>query len=134
MTGPAFVPEVPLNPPAAAPAPAAVPAAAPAPVPAAAPARVLVVDDEQDVRELLTETFRLAGFAVTAVGTGVAALNTAYAETPDLVVLDVRLPDFDGADVARILRDAGREVPVVLLPKPFSLENVVTRVREILAA
>ncbi|QFZ75589.1 response regulator [Streptomyces fagopyri] len=124
MTGPTFRPEVPPNPPVPVPVPAAVPA----------PARVLVVDDEQDVRELLTETFRLAGFAVTAVGTGVAALNTAYAETPDLVVLDVRLPDFDGADVARILRDAGREVPVVLLPKPFSLENVVTRVREILAA
>ncbi|MFE4550699.1 response regulator transcription factor [Streptomyces sp. NPDC056785] len=124
MTGPASFPEVPPNPPA------------PAPVsgPGSAPARVLVVDDEQDVRELLTETFRLAGFDVTAVGTGVAALNTAYAETPDLVVLDVRLPDFDGADVARILRDAGREVPVVLLPKPFSLENVVTRVREMLAA
>ncbi|MET8284619.1 MULTISPECIES: response regulator transcription factor [Streptomyces] len=132
MTGPTFVPEVPPNPPV--PAPAAAPAPVPAPVPAAAPARVLVVDDEQDVRELLTETFRLAGFAVTAVGTGVAALNTAYAETPDLVVLDVRLPDFDGADVARLLRDGGREVPVVLLPKPFSLENVVTRVREILAA
>ncbi|MFF2998588.1 response regulator transcription factor [Streptomyces sp. NPDC057950] len=134
MTGPALVPEVPPNPAAPVSARAVAPAPVPAPVPAAAPARVLVVDDEQDVRELLTETFRLAGFAVTAVGTGVAALNTAYADTPDLVVLDVRLPDFDGADVARILRDAGREVPVVLLPKPFSLENVVTRVREILAA
>ncbi|MFE3270528.1 response regulator transcription factor [Streptomyces sp. NPDC059215] len=128
MTGPASFPEVPPNPPA--PGPAPVSGSGPGP----APARVLVVDDEQDVRELLTETFRLAGFDVTAVGTGVAALNTAYAETPDLVVLDVRLPDFDGADVARILRDAGREVPVVLLPKPFSLENVVTRVREMLAA
>ncbi|MFJ4927894.1 response regulator transcription factor [Streptomyces sp. NPDC088736] len=128
MTGPASFPEVPPNPPAPGPAPVSGSGSGPA------PARVLVVDDEQDVRELLTETFRLAGFDVTAVGTGVAALNTAYAETPDLVVLDVRLPDFDGADVARILRDAGREVPVVLLPKPFSLENVVTRVREMLAA
>lgn len=97
-------------------------------------AKVLVVLAEPDVCELLSATFRLAGFDVTAVGTGVAALNTAYAEPPDLVVLGVRLPDLDGAQVARILREGGREVPVVHLPRPFSLENVVTRVREILAA
>jgi two-component system OmpR family response regulator len=104
----------------------------PTSIPAAA--KVLVVDDEPDVRELLAETFRLAGFDVTAVGSGVAALNTAYAATPDLVVLDVRLPDFDSLEVARILRGAGYDVPVVFLPKPFSLENIVTRVRKILAA
>jgi two-component system OmpR family response regulator len=96
-------------------------------------AKVLVVDDEPGVRELLSTTFRLAGFDVTAVSSGVAALNTAYAEPPDLVVLDEGLPDLDGAQVARILRADGRDVPVVFLPKHFSLENVVTRVRQILA-
>ncbi|MCX5558749.1 response regulator transcription factor [Streptomyces sp. NBC_00038] len=100
--------------------------------PGAPSAKVLVVDDEHAVRELLAETFRLAGFDVTAVASGVAALNTAYAEPPDLVVLDIRLPDFDSLEVARILRDDGRDVPVVFLPKPFVLENIVTRVRQIL--
>ncbi|MFD4524933.1 response regulator transcription factor [Streptomyces sp. NPDC058470] len=100
--------------------------------PSAPSSKVLVVDDEYGVREQLTETFRLAGFDVTAVASGVAALNTAYAEPPDLVVLDVRLPDFDSLEVARILRDDGHDVPVVFLPKPFVLENIVTRVRQIL--
>ena len=92
------------------------------------------MDDEPDVRELLAETFRLAGFEVTTVSSGVAALNTAYAESPDLVVLDVRLPDFDSLEVARILRDDGHDIPVVFLPKPFSLEKIVMRVRQILAS
>ncbi|MFD3929881.1 response regulator transcription factor [Streptomyces sp. NPDC058614] len=102
--------------------------------PGAPSAKVLVVDDEHAVRELLAETFRLAGFDVTAVASGVAALNTAYAEPPDLVVLDIRLPDFDSLEVARILREDGHDVPVVFLPKPFVLENIVTRVRQILTA
>jgi two-component system OmpR family response regulator len=97
-------------------------------------ASVLVVDDEPAVRELLAQTFSLAGFEVTTVASGVAALNTVYDHAPDVVVLDVRLPDFDSLQVARILREDGHDVPVVFLPKPFNLENVVTRVRQILGS
>ncbi|NGO14591.1 response regulator transcription factor [Streptomyces sp. HC44] len=114
---------------------------------------MLVVDDEPNIRDLLSETFRLVGFDVTAAGTGVEALNAAHTAPPDLVVLDVMLPDLDGYEVARILRRDGRETPVLFLTardtvrdrveglsaggddyvtKPFSLEEVVLRVRAIL--
>ncbi|WP_051745637.1 response regulator transcription factor [Streptomyces yerevanensis] len=120
---------------------------------AEASARLLVVDDEPNIRDLLSETFRLVGFDVTAAGTGVEALNAAHAAPPDLVVLDVMLPDLDGYEVARILRRDGCETPVLFLTardtvrdrveglsaggddyvtKPFSLEEVVLRVRAIL--
>ncbi|KPI10186.1 response regulator receiver protein [Actinobacteria bacterium OK074] len=97
-------------------------------------ARVLVVEDEAGERELLVETFRLAGYDVAAAGSGVAALNAVYARPPDVVVLDQRLPDFDGREVARILHQDGPGVPVVYLPRPLRLENVVTDVRRILGA
>ncbi|MET7699989.1 MULTISPECIES: response regulator transcription factor [unclassified Streptomyces] len=97
-------------------------------------ASVLVVDDEPAVRELLAQTFGLAGFEVITVAGGVAALNTVYSRAPDVVVLDMRLPDLDSRQVVRILREDGHDVPVVLLPKPFDLENVVTRVRQILGS
>ncbi|WP_049567752.1 response regulator transcription factor [Streptomyces sp. SBT349] len=121
---------------------------------ASAPAAtLLVVDDEPNIRDLLAQMFRLTGFAVRCAGSGVEALNAVRARAPDLIVLDVMLPDLDGFEVARTLRRDGCRVPVLFLTarddvtdrirglsvggddyvtKPFSLEEVVLRVRAIL--
>jgi len=116
-------------------------------------ARLLVVDDEPSIRDLLTASLRFAGFEVFSAGDGAEALKLAEAHRPDLVVLDVMLPDLDGFTVTRKLRERGREVPVLFLTardetadkvqgltvggddyvtKPFSLEEVVARIRAVL--
>ncbi|MFC0098878.1 response regulator transcription factor [Micromonospora marina] len=115
--------------------------------------RVLVVDDEENIRALLSATLRLVEFDVRVAGGGHEALTMAEEFDPDLVVLDVMLPDLDGFQVARRLRGAGAGVPVLFLTargtvedrisgltvgaddyvtKPFSLEEVVLRIRAIL--
>ena len=121
------------------------------------PARVLVVDDEASIRALLSATLRLTGFEVRVASGGQEALSAAAEFTPDLVVLDVMMPDLDGFAVAQGLRAAGQNsgqpVPVLFLTardsvedrisgltvgaddyvaKPFSLEEVVLRIRAIL--
>jgi two-component system OmpR family response regulator len=116
-------------------------------------ARLLVVDDEPNIRALLTATLRLVGYEVRAAAGGAEALTVADEYPPDLAVLDVLLPDFDGIEVARKLRADGRTLPVLFLtardpaldrisgltalgddwvPKPFSLEEIVARVRAML--
>ena len=116
-------------------------------------ARLLVVDDEPSIRELLTASLRFAGFEVYPAEDGAEALKLAEQHRPDLVVLDVMLPDLDGFTVTRKLRERGREMPVVFLTardetmdkvqgltvggddyvtKPFSLEEVVARIRAVL--
>jgi len=116
-------------------------------------ARLLVVDDEPSIRELLTASLRFAGFEVYGAADGSEALKMAEQHRPDLVVLDVMLPDFDGFAVTRKLRERGREMPVLFLTardetadkvtgltvggddyvtKPFSLEEVVARIRAVL--
>jgi two-component system, OmpR family, response regulator len=65
---------------------------------------LLVVDDEPSLRELLAATLRFVGFRVTSAATGAEAVAAAVAEPPDLVLLDVMLPDLDGFEVARRLR------------------------------
>ncbi|AZM49655.1 DNA-binding response regulator [Streptomyces sp. WAC 06738] len=118
-----------------------------------APATVLVVDDEENIRDLLSQTLRLVGFDVRTAASGFEALTAAEAKAPGLVVLDVMLPDIDGFEVARRLRAGGGKVPVLFLTardtvadrvagltaggddyvaKPFSLEEVVLRIRAIL--
>ncbi len=115
--------------------------------------RVLVVDDEPNICALLAATLRLIDFDVRSAANGTQALSIAAEFEPDLVVLDVMLPDLDGFQVAQRLRDAGRPVPVLFLTardsvedrisgltvggddyvtKPFSLEEVVLRIRAIL--
>ena len=117
------------------------------------PARVLVVDDEPNISALLSATLRLVAFEVRVVDSGHRALVAVEEFEPDLVVLDVMLPDLDGFDVARRLRANGSRVPVLFLTardavedrisglsagaddyvtKPFSLEEVVLRIRAIL--
>jgi two-component system OmpR family response regulator len=114
---------------------------------------VLVVDDEANICALLSATLRLVEFDVRVAHSGQQALVTAEEFQPDLVVLDVMLPDLDGFEVARRLRGGGPGVPVLFLTarhsvedrvtgltvggddyvaKPFSLEEVVLRIRAIL--
>ena len=115
--------------------------------------RVLVVDDEPMLGELLSTALRYEGWHVESVLTGRAAVKTAASLDPDVVVLDVMLPDMSGFDVLRRLRDARPRVPVLFLTardavedriagltaggddyvtKPFSLEEVVARLRALL--
>ena len=116
-------------------------------------ARLLVVEDEPNIRELLSTSLRFAGFEVHTAGDGATALKLAETTRPDLLVLDVMLPDMDGFAVTRRLRDQGRRMPVVFLTarddtqdkvtgltvggddyvtKPFSLDEVVARIRAVL--
>ncbi|GHS90008.1 response regulator transcription factor [Cellulomonas hominis] len=116
-------------------------------------ARLLVVDDEPNIRELLATSLRFAGFEVHSAADGASALRLARQVEPDLVVLDVMLPDMDGFTVTRRLREKGQHVPVLFLTarddtadkvtgltvggddyvtKPFSLEEVVARIRAVL--
>jgi two-component system, OmpR family, response regulator len=115
--------------------------------------QVLVVDDEPNIRELVQVALKFHGCAVSTAGSGREALRQAEASRPDLIVLDVMLPDLDGFEVCRRLRAAGNEVPVIFLTardtssdtvtglaiggddyvtKPFSVEALVARVRAVL--
>ena len=116
-------------------------------------ARLVVVDDEPNIRELLSTSLRFAGFEVFAAADGMSALTLIRDTEPDLVVLDVMLPDMDGFTVTRRLREKGQHMPVLFLTarddtqdkitgltvggddyvtKPFSLEEVVARIRAVL--
>ncbi|MFC7384954.1 response regulator transcription factor [Sphaerisporangium rhizosphaerae] len=117
------------------------------------PVRVLVVDDEPDLAEVLTAVLRYEGWEVRAAGDGAAAVATAREFQPDAVVLDVMLPDIDGLTVLRRLRADSPHVCVLFLTakdavedriagitaggddyvtKPFSLEEVLARLRGLL--
>ena len=112
--------------------------------------RVLVVDDEPTLAELLSMALRYEGWDVRSAGDGQTAVRTARDFRPDAVVLDMMLPDFDGLEVLRRLRGEAPNVPVLFLTakdsvedritgltaggddyvtKPFSLEEVVARLR-----
>ncbi|MCT9933274.1 response regulator transcription factor [Planotetraspora sp. A-T 1434] len=114
--------------------------------------QLLVVDDEVNIRELLSASLRYAGFHVVTASDGQEALEVAERMRPDLIVLDVMLPDMDGIAVTDRLRAAGHRIPVLFLTardsiedkidglshgddyvtKPFSLEEVLTRIRTVL--
>jgi two-component system OmpR family response regulator len=115
--------------------------------------QVLVVDDEPNIRELVQVALKFHGCSVATAATGRDALRQAEAAPPDLIVLDVMLPDMDGFEVCRRLRAGGNEVPVIFLTardtssdtvtglaiggddyvtKPFSVEALVARVRAVL--
>ena len=76
--------------------------------------RILVVEDEMQIARTLRDYLEVAGFDVTVVGDGSAALASARGDRPDLVVLDLGLPGMDGLDVARELRRTST-VPIVML-------------------
>jgi two-component system OmpR family response regulator len=131
------------------------------PAPRSESYHLLVVDDEPTLRELLADTLRFSGFTVTSVATAAEAVAAALRDPPDLVVLDVMLPDEDGFEVVRQLRRQPRPVtdgrvwpvPVVFLTardgtadkvsglsaggddyvtKPFDLEELIARIRAVL--
>jgi two-component system, OmpR family, response regulator len=89
------------------------------------PVRVLVVDDEPSLAELLSSVLRYEGWSVRTAGDGAEAVRTGREFRPDAVVLDIMLPDFDGIEVMRRLRDD-------YVTKPFSLEEVLARLRGLL--
>ncbi|NCT90785.1 response regulator transcription factor [Cellulomonas sp. APG4] len=115
--------------------------------------RALVVDDEPSLGELLSTVLRYEGWDVEAVTAGQPAIRSARATRPDVVVLDVMLPDMSGLEVLRRIRAVHPDVPVLFLTardavedrvagltaggddyvtKPFSLEEVVARLRALL--
>ena len=116
-------------------------------------ATIVVVDDEPAIRDLLATSLKFSGFAVEMAATGSQAIETIEKIKPDLIVLDVMLPDIDGFTVTRRIRQAGINAPILFLTarddsqdkimglsvggddyvtKPFSLEEVVARIRAIL--
>jgi DNA-binding response OmpR family regulator len=90
---------------------------------------LLVVDDEPGITELLSTTLDLAGYRVSAARTGRDALAAVEAVRPDLVILDVMLPDMDGFTVCRKLAERGHPPPVLFLTARGSLEDTVTGLR-----
>lgn len=87
--------------------------------------RVLVVDDEQPIRELVALALRYEGFEVEAAASGAQALTAVNRRSPDLVILDVMLPDINGFEVATRLRAARHSVPVVFLTARDSVDDKV---------
>lgn len=115
--------------------------------------QVLVIDDEPNIRELVQAALRFHGFDVSTAGTGSEGFSLARTRKPDLILLDVLLPDVSGFDVCRRLRESGDDVPVIYLTardtpsdtvtglslggddyvtKPFSVEALIARVRALL--
>src|SRR5271166_5974304 len=118
--------------------------------------RILVVDDEPEAVELVEFNLKQAGYAVVTAADGAEALKKARAQTPDLIVLDVMLPEMDGFEICKTLRleAATARVPIVMLTakaaeidrvlglelgaddyltKPFSPRELLLRVKKIIA-
>ena len=117
------------------------------------PINVLVVDDEAVLAEMVSMALRYEGWTISTAGDGSSAIAAARAQRPDVVVLDVMLPDMSGLDVLHKLREENPQLPVLLLTakdavedriagltaggddyvtKPFSIEEVVLRLRALL--
>jgi two-component system OmpR family response regulator len=115
--------------------------------------RVLVVDDDANIADVLSMALRYEGFSVETAGSGKAAVKAASDFRPHLIVLDVMLPDFDGFEVAKRLAERRAEIPILFLTardttedkvrgltiggddyvtKPFSIEEILARIRTIL--
>ena len=88
------------------------------------PARVLIVEDDEDIAQVLQRSLRLEGYETRIAADGEAALGAASDFVPDLVVLDLGLPKLDGMDVARRLRSAD-DVPILMLTARDALESRV---------
>src|SRR2546430_781219 len=116
-------------------------------------ARLLVVEDEPNILELLSASLRYAGFDVVTAAAGNEAVQAAQRHRPDLIVLDVMLPDMDGFEVLHRVRGGGARTPVLFLTardatedkirgltlggddyvtKPFSLGEVIARIQAVL--
>ena len=116
--------------------------------------RVLIVDDDPDILKLVSYNLNQAGFHVATATSGVAALDAVESYRPDLIILDIMLPDLDGLEVCRKLRrqEKSRRIPIIMLTartqevdrvvgfelgaddyvmKPFSPRELVLRVKSI---
>ena len=114
--------------------------------------KILVVDDEQAVRESLRRSLRFNGYDVLTANDGLEAVETVRSENPELLILDVMMPNMDGLEVCRTLRSEGWDRPILVLtardgvsdrvagldagaddylPKPFALEELLARVRSL---
>lgn len=114
--------------------------------------KILVVDDEQAVRESLRRSLRFNGYDTLIASDGVEAVETVHRENPELLILDVMMPNMDGLEVCRTLRSEGWDRPILVLtardgvsdrvagldagaddylPKPFALEELLARVRSL---
>src|SRR6476660_1132677 len=117
--------------------------------------RVLIVDDDPDIQRLVSYNLTQAGFEVATAESGRKALESVQKHPPDLIILDLMLPDVDGMEVCRTLRQqpASRKIPIIMLTargeeidrvvgfelgaddyvqKPFSMRELVLRVKSIL--
>src|SRR6516165_4064077 len=116
--------------------------------------RVLIVDDDPDIQRLVSYNLSQAGFQVTTASSGRTALETVQEHPPDLIILDIMMPDIDGMEVCRTLRqrENSRRIPIIMLTaradeidrvvgfelgaddyvmKPFSPRELVLRVKSI---
>ena len=114
--------------------------------------KILVVDDEQAVRESLRRSLKFNGYDVALAADGVQAVEAVHSDNPDLLILDVMMPNMDGLEVCRTLRSEGWDRPILVLtardgvsdrvagldagaddylPKPFALEELLARVRSL---
>jgi two-component system OmpR family response regulator len=115
--------------------------------------RVLIVDDEPNIRDLLATSLRFAGYEIQTAANGAQAVAAVTESEPDIILLDVMLPDMNGFSVTKKLRSAGVQAPILFLTarddvedkitgltvggddyltKPFSLDEVVARIQAIL--
>jgi len=118
--------------------------------------KILVAEDERDIRDLIAFTLRFAGYEVVTASNGEEAVERAAAESPDLILLDVRMPRLTGYDACKIIKADPNltDVPVIFLSakgqeseiqagldagaeeyllKPFAPDELTKRIREILA-
>src|SRR2546425_4594098 len=116
--------------------------------------KILVVDDDSEIRELASLILRGAGYEVTTAATGYGALESAVAQSPDLVLLDVNMPEMDGWEALRLLKadEHLAALPVVMFtvkgevrdkvhalqdgaydytPKPFAYDELLQRIGRI---
>lgn len=117
------------------------------------PTKVLIVEDDPAIRDLLATALRFAGFATQAVANGAAGLAAAEGDAPDIILMDVMLPDMTGFTVTKTIRQKGITAPVLFLTarddvqdkitglsvggddyvtKPFSLDEILARIKAIL--
>jgi len=120
--------------------------------------KILIVDDERDALRILEKELAARGYSIIAAGNGNDALNLAKSEHPDLIVLDIWMPDMDGSEVAARLKEdlTTKDIPIifltcllqkreeeeeeqgrvvagkVLMAKPYSIRALSTRIRELL--
>ena len=118
--------------------------------------KILIVDDERDALRILEKELAARGYSIIAADNGNDALNLAKSEHPDLIVLDIWMPDMDGSEVAARLKEdlTTKDIPIifltclfqkreeeeqgrvvagkVLMAKPYSISALSTRIRELL--